>query len=301
MFQLDFAYFNLINVDKRGLLSRKFWLERLTPIFFKPRLEKLIDLPDFSAKGCNITVPLGLNNFDVLNESTKGYLINKSFNIINDYDIHYMAVDRNLKNYFPDPDDNLIFGDNFIKALAHVIIGRTLNKHQIKRIIIVGETEYFPDFLEILANFELPISMQNSIPREYEIISHRILYESGCAVSNSYLAPENWNRGDIVLAFTSDLGGLSILAPELYSLEFTNTKVNIIPELASSLLDCGLELGINSLAPIFETSIWSKKGFLDTDGEKEKSLELFDGQSFLKLQELGEKLGIWDLFLDKLI
>ncbi len=301
MFELDFAYFNLINGDKRGLISRKFWLEKLTPIFFKPRLEKLIDLPDLSAKGCNITVPLGLKNFDILNESTKGYLINKSFNIINDYDIHYMAVDRNLKNYFPNPDCNLIFGDNFIKALAHVIIAKTLNKHQIKKIIIVGETDYFPDFLETLTNFELPISMQNSIPQEYEIISHRILYESGCAVSNSYLAPENWNRGDIVLAFAPDLGGLSILALGLYSVEFTNNKVNIIPELASSLLESGVELGINSLAPIFETSIWSKRGFLEFDGEKEKSLELFDGQSFLKLQELGDKLGIWDLFLDNII
>ncbi|WP_278279244.1 hypothetical protein [Syntrophomonas palmitatica] len=36
MFKLDFAFFNIMNYDRRGLLFQKVILERLAPVFCSP-------------------------------------------------------------------------------------------------------------------------------------------------------------------------------------------------------------------------------------------------------------------------
>ncbi|NLB88734.1 MAG: hypothetical protein GX790_05835 [Syntrophomonadaceae bacterium] len=300
MLDLDFAFLNLINKDKKGLLSRKYFLERLTPIFFLPRLERLIDLRDIEAKGCNIIVPLGESNFELLNHELKEHLIKKSFNIINSYDIQYMAVDRNLKPQLGELANNysVVFGDNFIKALANVLITDTLSKHEIKKIVLLGETEAFEDFLEVIAGYEVPLSIQNHNPHQYEIMVHRMLYEKGCAISNSYIVPNNWEIGDMIVSFDEAKGGLIVGSPSLYYLEFSNHSVNIAPDLESSLRVSGIPPSFHSLAPILETCLLTKAGFPGLNEEQDVSNQITSGKFFLKLQEVGDHLGIWDLFLD---
>lgn len=300
MLDLDFAFFNLINEDKKGLMSRKFFLEMLTPIFFRPRLEKLIDLSDIEAKGCNIVVPLGENNFNILNQELKEDLIRKSFNIINDYHIQYMAVDRSLKQHLGKLANNysVVFGDNFIKALANKIITATISKHEIKKIILLGETEFFEDFLEVIAGYEVPLSIQNENPHQYEIMAHRILYEKGCAISNSYIAPENWETGDMIVRFNNEKGGLTVGSPALYYLEFSNENVAMAPDLEASLRVSGIPPSFDTLAPIMETCLLTKAGFSNLNAEQSDANVLNSGKFFLRLQEVGNNLGIWDLFLD---
>ncbi|HZK44287.1 MAG TPA: hypothetical protein VFC73_08400 [Syntrophomonadaceae bacterium] len=300
MLNLDFAFLNLINKDKKGLASQKYFLEKLTPIFFKPRLEKLIDLRNVSLKGCNISVPLGINNFQMLNQDLQNDLLDKSFNIVNEYGIHYMAVDRKLKlllrgltNY-----RSLVFGDNFIKALANVVIADTLNKHSIKKIIIIGETERFEDFLEVITSYELPLSLQNQNPHYHEKMTYRMLYERGCAVSNSYISPDEWGEKDIIINFDQGDGQLSISSPDLYYFEFANNKVNLAPKLEEKLGLSGIEPNISSLAPILETSLWRKAGFLHLGEEQSYAKELINGKAFLTLQKTGDRWGLWDQFLD---
>lgn len=300
MLDLDFAFLNLINRDKKGLFSRKFFLERLTPVFCNPRLERLIDLRNIDAKGCNIIVPLGEKNFQALNPGLKEQLIQKSFNIINSYDIQYMAVDRNLKEHLGQLGNNysVVFGDNFIKALANVVINDILSKHAVKKIVVLGETEDFEDFLEVIAGYEVPISIQNQNPHQYEIMAHRMLYEKGCAISNSYLAPENWETGDIIVSFNQVKEGLVIGSPELYYLDFTNHSVNMAPDLERSLKVSGIPPSFHSLAPILETCLLAKAGIFNLNEEQDKTITSNNGKFFLLLQEMGEELGVWDLFLD---
>lgn len=300
MLDLDFAFLNLISNDKKGLFSRKYFLEKLTPIFFRPRLESLIDLRDIEAKGCNIIVPLGESNFQVLDHEIKEQLIKKSFNIIDGYHIQYMAVDRNLKYLLGELANNysVVFGDNFIKALANVLINDTLSKHDIKKIILLGETEAFEDFLEVIAGYEVPLSIQNQNPHQYEIMVHRMLYEKGCAISNSYIAPKNWETGDMIISFNQDKGGLIVGSPALYYLEFSNHSVNMAPDLETSLKINGITPSFHSLAPILETCLLAKAGFSSSNEEQDETNLLTGGKFFLKLQEIGNDLGIWDLFLD---
>lgn len=298
MLELDFAYFNLIDKEKKGLIAKQFWLEILTPIFFQPRLENLIDLKDIEAKGCNIILPLGINNLQILNKPIQEKIINKSLNIMQQYNIDYMAVDRKLKPYFQGANDNLIFGDNFIKALANVLVKDTLNKYDLKKIIIIGETSEFSSFLEVIASYELPLSMQNNNPSQYEIISHRLLYEKGYAISNSIISPNSWQKGDIILYFNSEIGGINIIIPEICYIEFTNNKVDIDAELQDTLQRYNISLGINSLAPIIETCLLNKRGFSRSNGEQIKAMKLINGREFLELQALGDNLGIWSIFLD---
>ncbi len=300
MLELDFAYFSLINYEKKGLAARKSFLEMLTPIFFKPRLERLIEIRDIEAKGCNIIVPLGQGNFNALNRNLQENLVSKSLNIINDYNIHYMAVDRNLKQYLQKlaAEFSLVFGDNFIKALTNVIIAETLSQHEMQKIVVIGEIEGFEEFLEVVASYELPLSIQNYNPRDYEIMSYRMLYERGCAISNSYITPKDWEPGDMIVNLNQDEGQLTVGSPSLCYFEFTNNQINMAPRLEESLRNSGINPGIHSLAPILETCLLTKAGFSGYNEEHKEANET-TGQSFLQLQEAGEKLGLWELFLDK--
>ncbi len=300
MFALDFAYFNLIDDEKKGLVFRKPFLEILTPIFFKPRLEKLIEMREIRAKGCNIMLPLGQNNFASLTTNLQEDLVNKSLNIMQEYNIDYMAVDRKLKVLLPELVAGLpvIFGDDFIKALANVVIRETLTRHMIEKIIFIGETEGFADFLEVIATYELPLSIQSYNPHQYEIISHRMLYEKGCAISNSFINSRDWEKGDMVVNFNSDAGALSLGSPSLFYFAFNDSRVGMAPSLEESLEISGINPGMHSLAPILETWLKIKAGLLEGNAENNKANDS-NGKSFLHLQAIGEKLGIWELFLDK--
>lgn len=300
MFSLDFAYFNLINDEKKGLVFRKPFLELLTPIFFKPRLEKLIDMREIRAKGCNIILPLGVNNFTSLGTNLQEKLVSKSLNIMYEYDINYMAADRNLKGILPPRTFELpiVFGDNFIKALANVIIRDIISQHAIEKLIFIGEVEGFEDFLNVIATYEIPLSIQSYNPHLYEITSHRMLYEQGCAVSNSYINPSEWEKGDMVVNFNANAGELKLASPSLFYFAFGDNQVDLAPSLEEGLRINGINPGMHNLAPIIETWLNIKAGLLGGNAEINKANN-YNDDSFLQLQALGEELGIWDLFLDK--
>ncbi|NLJ71972.1 MAG: hypothetical protein GX333_03035 [Syntrophomonadaceae bacterium] len=298
MLELDFAYFNLIDNEKKGLIPKKFWLELLTPIFFRPRLESLIDLRELESKGCNILFPIAINHLDILSFNTFKNVIDKSLNIIGKYDIDYMAVDRNLKPYLLEAPEKLVFGDNFIKALANVLIQNLLEKHPMKKIIVIGEPLDFYEFLEVIASYGLPMAIQNYNPSQYELLVHRMLYENGSAISNSYICPDDWDKGHLVLYFNKLIDGLSIIMPELAYMEFTNKRVDIKESFKNKMLANHISIGINSLAPIMETCLLSKRGFSMHNGEKGKATVPLKGKDFLHLQAIGDKLGLWGNFLD---
>jgi len=302
MLDLDFAFFNLINTDRRGIAFKKIFLDRLAPIFFFPRVEKLIDLRELNSRGCNIILPLGQGNLRILEPENQRAILNKSTTILNEYKLQTMAVDRRLKPQFLELSNGFspVFGDNFIKALAFVLIRESLVKKKIGKMIIVGDTEKFPNFIEELTIYDVPISIQNYNPSRYELLAHHLLYEKGYAVSTSYLNPENWGDRDLVVMLDLDGQQLAIRYPEAFYIRLSNNSCNIAPQLEKCLLNSGIDCKLHNLAPIMESCLLSKAGFLSSSEEQDKANKK-DGKYFILLQELGDELGLWDLFLDKII
>jgi len=302
MLDLDFGYFNILGNDRRGLFSQKIFLERMAPVFFGPRVERLIDIPDLQSRGCNITIPLGAGNLAVLDRETRQAMAEKSQSLIDEYQLPSLAVDRRLKSVLHGlmPAVNLIFGDNFIKALAAALVARMLSRREVKKLIIVGDMDKPLGFASRLCGFGLPVSIQSYHPARYEVLSYRLLYENGCVFSTSYLDPANWEKGDLAIIFDgANLAGIH--HSEAFCLGLNNASWGWSPQLECGLENSGIPPTLNNLAPIVESCLWSQAGFSEHYAEQARNdlLEFDDAaDDFVKLELLGNRIGLWDIFLD---
>lgn len=305
MLDLDFAFFKLSSDEKRGLFYRKQFLNRLAPVFFSPRVEKLIQLNELNFTGCQISMPLGPGNLGLIEPEKQQSMLKRCTGIVQDYQLPSMAVDRRLKRQllklsigFP-----LVFGDNFIKALAAAITARMLSRRKIKRIIIVGEVDHYAEFISGISLCGVPLSIQTMFPAQYEVMTYRLLYEQGYAVSTSALNPHSWDAGDLVFIFDPHREGLAVAFPQACCIQLTNNVCGLAPELEAKLSRNAVESRLYNLAPIMETCMLGEAGILSPGGEQIRAneAERDDGNIFLTLQQVGEELGLWDLFLDKAI
>jgi hypothetical protein len=295
MDDIDFGFFNLA-ADKRGLAYEKFFLDRLAPFLFVPRLHSLIELPGLKAKGSNIKLPLGPQNIKTLDNNKRELLFQKTINLADRYHLQYLAVDRRLKKYFMDGKYAYpyVFGDKFIKALASALIKHWLGTRGADKIIITGNIRDLTDFIEDTASYGVPVSLQGFHPSRYEVLAHRLLYEKGLAVSTSMINPYQWGKGDLVVVFDEYYQRFSLVAPDAWFLSLYDNSRNLAPELENRFLRNGLDASIYTLAPVLESCILSKGGLIKRNAELE-----MDNYSFLYLRELGEQLGLWEQFLDK--
>lgn len=305
MLDLDFAFFKLNDDEKRGLFYRKYFLNRLGPVFFSPRVEKLIQLYDLNFTGCQISMPLGPGNMDLIELEKQQTMLKRSTEIVQSYQLPSMAVDRRLKQQllklsigFP-----LVFGDNFIKALAAAITTRMLSQREIKRIIMVGEVEHYAEFISGISLCRVPLSIQTMFPAQYEVMTYRLLYEQGYAVSTSLLNPHSWEPGDLVFVFDPLREGLAVAFPQVCCIQLTNNVCGLAPELEVKLGRNGIDSRLHNLAPIMETCMLGEAGILSPGGEQIRANAVNGGEGnvFLTLQQVGDELGLWDLFLDKAI
>ncbi|MDD2511192.1 MAG: hypothetical protein PHP26_10700 [Syntrophomonas sp.] len=302
MLDLDFAFFSLKNQDRRGLIYRKSILDRLAPLFFPPRVEKLIYLDGLNSRGCNISLPLGPGNLRLLDVEKQENISLRSAEILEAYQLPAMAVDRlhkeQLRPLFPSLP--LVFGDNFIKALASVFVREILSRRGIRKLIITGETEYFSEFIAETAALGVPVSLQSTHPTRYEVLAYHLLYEKGQAVSTSYLKPANWERGELVLMFDPDRRQMAISSPRAFCIKFSDQVKGLSREMETHLAGNGIDPALHNLAPILEISLLAKAGLLGCSAEQNNAREE-EGRKFLLLQELGKQTGLWELFLDKAI
>ncbi|MGS0763245.1 hypothetical protein [Syntrophomonas curvata] len=305
MLDLDFAFLNLNHDEKRGLVYRKYFLDRLGPVFFSPRVEKLIQLSDLNFRGCQISMPLGPGNLSLIEPETRQLMLNRSVDIAREYQLPGLAADRRLKQQLHELSISfpLVFGDNFIKALAVALTARMLSRREIKRVILVGETDYFSDFIGGICAHGIPLSIQTRFPARYEVMAYRLLYEKGYAVSTSVLSPQTWNEGELVFILDPREEGVAVAFPRVCCIRLTNNSCGLAPELEAKLDRNGIVNNLYNLAPIMETCMLAEAGFLSSGGEKiwANGATLEEGQKFLGLQQVGAELGLWDLFLDKAI
>ncbi|MEN6462197.1 MAG: hypothetical protein ABFC94_12610 [Syntrophomonas sp.] len=301
MLDLDFAFFNMMTTNKQGLVYRKFFLDRLAPVLFSPRLEKLINFNGLGLQGGNIFLPLGQGNWDLLAPGMKRLILEKSITILEQYQIPALAVDRRLKNEFFSLFNNfpLVFGDNFIKALASVLVKEFISRRAVKKIIVAGEIPEMPGLLEDFRQYGIPVSIQNNHPSAYEIMAYHLLYEKGVAVSTSYINPMEWEKGDLVVLFEAE--GLALTSPPSFILDLTYDGNHLAPELANTLKLREMDTSMNTMAPILESCLWAKAGFTDTIEEQNNAVAALAGPKnmWVEFNQIGEDIGLWDFFLDK--
>jgi hypothetical protein len=205
-----------------------------------------------------------------------------------------MAVDRRLKKQVKEctSDHQIIYGDEFIKALTSVLVREMISQRGVEKLIILGETEDFADFLEHMSDYKIPISLQSFNPARYEVFTYRLLYDKGCAICTSYINPDNWEKGDLVIIFDRNLQRFSMGIPGVFCVRLIDESKDLAPELEHMLIANGLEPNLYNLAPLLETCLkaWS-------NWEQNKS-SCRTGKNFVYYRELGDHIGLWDLFLD---
>jgi hypothetical protein len=297
MIELNFALLNWNHKDKRGFIYRKGFLNRLAPLFFAPRVERLIELQGFNLRGCQLSIPLGPGNLDLLDRETRRDMVARAGFLLADYGLQQAAVPRKLRSSLPQIWESLVpvvFGEDFIKALAVTAVAWNFSRHDLKKIIVVGEVEHFATFISNLAGYGIPVSLQSCQPTRYELLAHRLLYTEGYAVSTSYLNPAEWEEGELALVF--DRGRAWIQAPRSGCLYLDNQSQGLFPFLEEQLAQNGIDANLGSLAPLLEASLLH-----DFAGEREQQTYLSEDapESFLWLQQRAEEVGLWELFLDK--
>lgn len=297
MFDLDFAYFSLQNSDRKGLADRKFFLDRLAPLLYAPRIEKLLDIPQLGA-GCNIRLPLGAGNIMRLEEAGQQRFLDKTDSILNELNLSDLAADRSLRQVWPGLSRHfaLVWGDDFIKALAYTLVRESISRREANKIIMVGDISTYGDLLDTLTIFEVPLSIQTLKPVDYEIMTYRLLYERGCAVSNSYFNPNAWEDGDLILVFDGETQHLAAASPGRFIFRLTNNTRDLAPELEEHLEQTGIGGWLGTMAPILESCLRAKAGIFSADAEQDMSRT---SAPFLTLQQTADQMGVWDLFLDK--
>lgn len=299
MLELDFAIMNMLDHNRQGLAAKKYFLDRVAPIFFYPRVEHLIDFRELGLKGCNVLLPLGAGNWQQLEADMRGYMWKKSEGILQEYAVASMAADRRLKKTFAPSEAMfpLIFGDNFVKALAAVLVRHTLERRQVDKLVVVGNMLELLPLLEHLSGYKLPISVQNQHPVSSEITAQRLLYEKGLAISNSYISPENWSKGDLIILFQPGYKRMALASPGAFYLELTNESQSLAPSLENALIRAGMDNRLPILAPILESILFTKAGISQLCVEKDDLNYRFkSGADLEMLIEAGEQLGLWELF-----
>lgn len=301
MLDLDFAFLNMVNQNKTGPGYKKIFLDMLAPFFFAPRLQKIIKLPYMEACGGNIMIPLGSSHLNLLKQTGQQTMAQRLSAILQEYQLRFLAVDRRLKNEITDIflGQVMVFGDNFIKALAHVFIKNILEHCNLQRIIIVGSIEDFPGFIHSLGQYGLPISIQTLCPQQQEALVHQLLYEKGLAVSISLLNPDYWENDDLAIVF-ADLPGIFRGNRNAgLTIDLNNHGSNLAPVLSSEFERNGLLPALYNMAPILESCLLAKAGFYGSEAEFIAADS--SKAEFTNLEKIGRQWGLWDVFLDKVI
>lgn len=298
MFELDFAFLKMIEQDRQGLAFRKVFLDRLAPWFFGPRVQTLVQFGRLGLKGCSVLLPLGPGNWRSLHPHSQEMIFEQSQRILSSYQVPVLAVDRSLKKQMLQLSTSfpLIFGDNFIKALATTMIRFYLSFRALKRLVVVGEMPQLAEYIETLKQFDTPVSIQNYCPARYEVMAYQLLYQKGIAVSTSYINPRAWEPGDMVIVFDSVYRKFALMAPKVLQLSLTDESRGLAPGLEASLESRGLPSLIKVIAPVLESCLLSKAGFPPTGGEQIESRKEWE-----VLEQVGEQIGLWDYFLDKAV
>jgi hypothetical protein len=298
---LDFAFLHMLDFSRRGLAQRGYFLNRLAPLLYSPRLDNLIDLCVPGGQGGNLLLPLGMENWKILNQETRKALIAKIKVWAREYSLPVLAVDRQIKNFLSELKDNLFitYGDKFINLLTVVFLQALISEKAINKIVFVGETTGLASLLEYVSRWQIPIGIQNYQPIKYERLAHNLLYEKGIAISNSQLNPRDWDKGEIIVGFSGAYNQLSLLAPQSFYIALDNNRNRLAPDIENRLMAAGLNGNLSTLAPILENFLFYNNQVANNGIVLDNNKEALTIEEYDFLIERGWQSGLWNAFLDK--
>lgn len=254
---LDFAFLDILTGDKRGLLSRKFFLDTVAPLFYRPRVKKIVNLNPLAINGYQVLMPLGKGNWSALNGDTRGRLWRESGQLAEEFGLPVLAVNRALRF---DPVQQAIsvpvtWGNYFILALALVLAEEVINHYGADKLFLVGDFPGLPGLISLLGDKGVPIVVQSFHPGRYEHIAHHMLYDQGVAMSVGYFHPGSWSPGDAVLLFDASYHRFILGKKGSLLIGLTDDSRNHAPELEQSLARQKVDGSLKNLAPILEAHL----------------------------------------------
>lgn len=259
-------------------------LNRVAPLFFGPRLSRVIRLKGVGLQAQELLIPLGNENWESLNPQIRDYFVQKVVNLSRKQGIESLGVTRNLEPGTLESMTTQRRGDSFIIALALLRIGEGLEKIRGRRVILVSDQKLaFPLAVISSERFKVPVFLQSINPRQHEATAMRMLRQEGLAIALSKLSPGKWADDDIV-----------ILLDENYqdwgNADYKGVRINLFdssrghaPELEAELQQQGINPALCNLAPLLEAHILN-----GTNCNPQDNVEIIKGK--------GGR--IWDYFLD---
>lgn len=264
---MDFAFLDILTGDKRGLLSRKFFLDTVAPVFYRPRVKKKVKLAGLGLEGCQVLMPLGQGNWSTLNEENRMRLWQESGRVAQRYGLPVLAVNRGLRWNNPEAASvRLTWGDCFILAMALVLTEYLVDRYNTDKVFLVGDFPGLPGLISLLGRNGVPVVVQTFYPSRYESVAYHMLYDQGVAMSVGYFNPRNWGARDAVLVFDANYGRFIFGRKNTLLISLTDDSRNHAPELEYSLHNQQVDGSLRNLAPIMEAYLLSEeKGRLGGD------------------------------------
>jgi hypothetical protein len=285
---MGFAYINMLDQPEAKIGRRRRWMNYWGGLVYRPKIKQPVDLGIRGLQGVNMVLPLDQGNWPRLREETRQRLVSRVEQLLQRHQVTQLAADRREKKFWQQclPEQRVYFGDLFLKLLALVMIQELLSRQSLRKLIFVGQVSEFAPLLEYAGRFDLPLSLQNPWPAQMEPLQYQLLYQKGVAVSNSQLRPQDWERQDLVVAF-SDIRALTAAAPRTHCLLLDDKSFGLAPMLEARLSASGLQGSVAALAPIMESYLL---------GEKDPAA--YEAAQYDALIQAGKTQGLWLPFLD---
>ena len=266
---LDFAFLNVFKHDKKGLWSRRIFLDTVAPFFSRPRAEKIISLEPLRLRGCQVLMPLGAGNWQGLKPTRREKLWQQTEQMAGELGLPILAVNRALRDIPGFSSMNIAWGNGFILALALVLVEEVVDAYGADRLFLVGDFPGLPGLISLVGEMGVPVVVQDLHPSRYEPVAHHLLYEQGVAMNVGRINPDSWSRGDAVLIFDPYYHRCAIGKKGILFISLTDDSCNHAPELEYNLRRQGLNGTLEYLAPILESCLITGEPQLTSDPESD--------------------------------
>ncbi len=270
---------------RRGLLFKPSVLNRVAPLFFGPRLSRVIALTKVGLLAKELLIPLGHENWKSLTPEIRETLGQRVLHLCQKQKIQSLGVSRGLP---PDSLGSLAAkrrGDNFIMALALLKIAESLGQTRGRRIILVSDQKLaFSLAVLVSERFKVPVFLQSTTPCRHEAFAWRMLYREGLAISLSAINPAQWKDDDIVLLLDEGYAHLVKGYESGWRLNLFDSSQGHAPQLEEELQEQGMDPALRNLAPLMEAYLLQ-----EVNGHYKDCIKI--------IEEKGSK--IWGYFLDK--
>lgn len=272
------ALVNIIESERRAIRFGSGVLNRVAPLFFRPRLQTVIKMDRIGLGGFRVVIPLTSTGWSQVNDETRQKLFRQSLGVCSNNNLPLIAVNRGLSEDL-DLNHKLHTGDYLITTLALLKTELIAERMITRRVVIAGADLPFFQLARLMQErYQIPVTLQSMKPAELEAEASRMLYRDGIPLTIAPFNPQSWAQKDIIIffheyyAYWGELYGLGA------KVNLCNNSTGHAPLLEEELKNSGINPTLENLAPLLETHILgSEEGVLSEMIEcvEDKGKEVF--------------------------